>query len=69
MLRQGVLGIQVKIMLKHDPTGKTGPKKPLPDQVPFNSYYIRITATWYVIFSSFFYAFSIFSMYLLKPAG
>ena len=29
----GVLGIQVKIMLPHDPTGKSGPKKPLPDQV------------------------------------
>merc|ERR1712198_805214 len=32
-LRQGVLGIQVKIMLPWDPTGKTGPKKPLPDHV------------------------------------
>lgn len=29
----GVLGIQVKIMLPHDPTGKSGPKRPLPDQV------------------------------------
>lgn len=29
----GVLGIKVKIMLAHDPTGKSGPKKPLPDQV------------------------------------
>lgn len=29
----GVLGIKVKIMLPHDPTGKMGPKKPLPDQV------------------------------------
>ena len=28
----GVLGIKVKIMLPHDPTGKSGPKKPLPDQ-------------------------------------
>merc|ERR1712121_46821 len=26
-LRQGVLGIKVKIMLPWDPTGKTGPKK------------------------------------------
>lgn len=33
MLRQGVLGIKVKIMLEHDPSGKTGPKKPLPDSV------------------------------------
>ncbi|KAL5460270.1 hypothetical protein EMCRGX_G033711 [Ephydatia muelleri] len=33
LLRQGVLGIQVKIMLPHDPTGKSGPKRPLPDQV------------------------------------
>jgi small subunit ribosomal protein S3e len=32
-LRQGVLGIKVKIMLPHDPTGKTGPKDPLPDVV------------------------------------
>lgn len=29
----GVLGIKVKIMLPHDPTGKMGPKRPLPDQV------------------------------------
>ena len=33
MLRQGVLGIKVKIMLEWDPTGKNGPKKPLPDMV------------------------------------
>merc|ERR1712168_613910 len=32
-LRQGVLGIKVKIMLPWDPIGKTGPKKPLPDHV------------------------------------
>lgn len=32
-LRQGVLGIKVKIMLPHDPTGKIGPKDPLPDFV------------------------------------
>lgn len=29
----GVLGIKVKIMLPWDPAGKTGPKKPLPDNV------------------------------------
>lgn len=29
----GVLGIKVKIMLPWDPNGKTGPKKPLPDNV------------------------------------
>lgn len=29
----GVLGIKVKIMLDHDPTGKQGPQKPLPDNV------------------------------------
>merc|ERR1711991_799838 len=29
MLRQGVIGIKVKIMLPHDPTGKSGPRKPL----------------------------------------
>ena len=33
LLRQGVLGVKVKIMLPHDPTGMTGPKKPLPDTV------------------------------------
>lgn len=30
---QGVLGIKVKIMLDWDPTGKLGPKTPLPDNV------------------------------------
>jgi len=29
----GVLGIKVKIMLPWDPTGKMGPKRPLPDNV------------------------------------
>merc|ERR1711956_174879 len=33
LLRQCVLGIKVKIMLPWDPTGKMGPKKPLPDHV------------------------------------
>jgi len=33
MLRQGVLGIKVKIMKDWDPTGKIGPKTPLPDMV------------------------------------
>ncbi|KAI7696032.1 40S ribosomal protein S3 [Sarcoptes scabiei] len=33
LLRQGVLGIRVKIMLDHDVTGKKGPKIPLPDNV------------------------------------
>merc|ERR1712033_43355 len=32
-LRQGVLGIKVKIMLPWDPSGKNGPKTPLPDNV------------------------------------
>jgi len=32
-LRQGVLGIKVKIMLPHDPKGLMGPKNPLPDNV------------------------------------
>jgi small subunit ribosomal protein S3e len=32
-LRQGVLGIKVKIMLDNDPTGRNGPKAPLPDVV------------------------------------
>ena len=29
----GVLGIKVKIMLPWDPSGKIGPKKPLPDHL------------------------------------
>ncbi|OIV97364.1 hypothetical protein TanjilG_07116 [Lupinus angustifolius] len=33
LLRQGVLGIKVKIMLDYDPKGKQGPKTPLPDIV------------------------------------
>lgn len=33
LLRQGVLGIKVKIMLPWDTTGKIGPKRPLPDNV------------------------------------
>lgn len=33
LLRQGVLGIKVKIMLPFDPNGKKGPKKPLPDAI------------------------------------
>merc|ERR1711975_65203 len=30
MMRQGVLGVRVKIMLAHDPEGKMGAKFPLP---------------------------------------
>eukprot|EP00999_Lentomonas_sp_LEN2_P000203 NODE_1198_length_958_cov_106.212996_g1153_i0.p1 GENE.NODE_1198_length_958_cov_106.212996_g1153_i0~~NODE_1198_length_958_cov_106.212996_g1153_i0.p1 ORF type:complete len:298 (+),score=77.59 NODE_1198_length_958_cov_106.212996_g1153_i0:105-896(+) len=33
MLRQGVLGIKVKIMLPWDVSGKRGPRNPLPDMV------------------------------------
>merc|ERR1712159_527135 len=33
LLRQGVLGIKVNIMLPHDATGRNGPKKPMPDKV------------------------------------
>lgn len=33
LLRQGVLGIKVKIMLPWDPKGQSGPKKPLPDNI------------------------------------
>jgi len=32
-MRQGMIGIRVSIMLPHDPSGKMGPKKPLPDKV------------------------------------
>jgi len=33
LLKSGIMGIQVKIMLPWDPTGKMGPKDPLPDVV------------------------------------
>lgn len=33
LLRQGVLGLSVKIMLPHDPSGKIGPKIAQPDVV------------------------------------
>ena len=32
-MKQGVLGVRVRIMLSHDPEGILGPKKPLPDLV------------------------------------
>lgn len=35
LLRQGVLGIKLKIMKDWDPKGVLGPKKPLPDAVSF----------------------------------
>ncbi|ONK65362.1 uncharacterized protein A4U43_C07F36330 [Asparagus officinalis] len=37
LLRQGVLGIKVKIMLDWDPKGKQGPTTPLPDVVTIHS--------------------------------
>ncbi|CAL8996040.1 unnamed protein product [Prunus brigantina] len=37
LLRQGVLGIKVKIMLDWDPKGKQGPMTPLPDLVTIHS--------------------------------
>jgi len=33
LLKQGVLGIKVKIMKGSDPEGQTGPRQPLPDSV------------------------------------
>jgi len=33
LLRQGVLGVKVEIMLPHDYTGRNGPKRPQPDVV------------------------------------
>jgi len=33
LMRQGVLGVKVKIMFTHDPEGRTGPKQPPPDKV------------------------------------
>jgi len=32
-MRQGMMGIKVKIMMAHDPEGKMGPKVPMPDNV------------------------------------
>merc|ERR1719440_460007 len=32
-MRQGMIGIKVKIMMAHDPEGKMGPKLPMPDNV------------------------------------
>ncbi|CAE7305620.1 RPS3A, partial [Symbiodinium pilosum] len=32
-MRQGTIGIKVKIMMSHDPEGKMGPKMQLPDNV------------------------------------
>merc|ERR1719478_1795143 len=32
-MRQGMIGIKVKIMMAHDPEGKMGPKMPMPDSV------------------------------------
>ncbi|EHA8592358.1 putative 40S ribosomal protein S3-3 [Cocos nucifera] len=37
LLRQGVLGIKVKIMLDWDPKGKQGPAAPLPDLVTIHA--------------------------------
>jgi small subunit ribosomal protein S3e len=37
LLRQGVIGIRVQIMLPSDPTGRTGPARPLPDCVETKS--------------------------------
>lgn len=42
MLRQGVLGVKVKIMLDWDPSGRVGPKKPLPDMVTILEPKVRI---------------------------
>ena len=32
-MRQGVLGLRIKILLPHDPTGRSGPKQRMPDKV------------------------------------
>ena len=32
-MKQGILGVRVKILLPHDPEGESGPKKPLPDVI------------------------------------
>ncbi len=33
LMRQGVLGVTVSIMLDHDPSGKEGPRAPLSDVI------------------------------------
>ncbi len=33
LMRQGMLGVKVQIMLPHDPSGKSGPKTLMGDQV------------------------------------
>ncbi len=33
LMRQGVLGVTISIMLDHDPSGKEGPKAPLSDVI------------------------------------
>merc|ERR1712216_55135 len=33
MMRRGILGVKVKILMAHDPEGKMGPKTPMPDYV------------------------------------
>ena len=43
-LRQGVLGIKVKIMKPHDPTGKIGPMTKLPDTVRHHSVCVCVCA-------------------------
>ncbi|EPY74865.1 40S ribosomal protein S3 [Camelus ferus] len=45
LLRQGVLGIKLKTMLPRDPSGKTGPKKPLPDHMSIVELQNEIPAT------------------------
>jgi small subunit ribosomal protein S3e len=37
LLRQGVIGIKVKIMRAFDPQGKTGPNTPLPDAITISA--------------------------------
>merc|ERR1712070_589738 len=34
-MKQGVLGVRVRIMKPHDPTGIKGPKEPVPDTITF----------------------------------
>ena len=41
---QGVLGIKVRIMKEWDPTGKVGPRTPLPDVVTVLAPKVSISA-------------------------
>lgn len=46
LLRQGVLGLKVKILLDWDPSGKQGPKTPFPDRVSYCKQNAPVASCW-----------------------